>query len=316
MVAPLPIAACPLCHASTHTPWLNAHGFELVRCTGCGHRYATSVHSQAVLAHAYYDEPDAAIVARGLEAKAERVEEYLRLLAPPLPARARVLDVGCNAGELLWLFQQRGHLPFGIEVSPGPAQYAEKRLGVPIWRGRVEDCLPADQRFDLIVLSHVLEHIHAPGPLLARLRLALAPGGRLLIEVPNAEDLLLRAWGGVYRPLCPGDHISFFDAPRLQRVLRDHGFVLEQLRSPTHARDVVYPCLLSAVDGARKVLKREVASSSGGVCAQTRYRGRLRRPLRAAIDAAVSAIDPVVVRGVERFSARLQGAVLIAVARA
>jgi SAM-dependent methyltransferase len=181
----------------------------------------------------------------------------------------------------------------------------------------VEDCLPEDQRFDLIVLSHVLEHIHAPGPLLARLRLALAPGGRLLIEVPNAEDLLLRAWGGVYRPLCPGDHISFFDAPRLQRILRDHGYVLEQLRSPTHARDLVYPCLLSAVDGARKLLRRaSVPSSAGGVCAQMRYRGRLRRPLRAAIDAAVSAIDPVVVRGVERLSVRLQGAVLIAVARA
>ena len=57
----LPIAVCPLCQASEHTPWLDALGFELVRCSGCGHRYATSVHSPAILANAYYDEPDAAI---------------------------------------------------------------------------------------------------------------------------------------------------------------------------------------------------------------------------------------------------------------
>lgn len=314
MPAPVPIDTCPLCHESTRTPWLRAHGFELVRCTGCGHRYSTSLHPASVLANAYYDEPDSDIVARGLEAKAARLDEYLALFQPPLPERARVLDVGCNAGELLHLFQLRGYQPFGIEVSPGPAQYAEKLLGVPIWRGRVEDCLPPDQRFDLVVLSHVLEHIHAPGRLLARLRAALAPGGRLLVEVPNADDLLLRAWGGVYRPLCPGDHISFFDAPRLQRLLRDEGFVLERLCSPTHARDVIYPCLLSAVDGARRVLERG-GPTTAGVCAQTRYRGRLRRPLRAAIDALVSAIDPVVVRGVQHFSERLQGAVLIALAR-
>jgi SAM-dependent methyltransferase len=312
----VPIEACPLCDARAREHWLDALGFELVRCARCGHRYATSVHSEAVLANVYYDEPDAAIAARSIAAKAERIEEYWKLIDPALPEQARVLDVGCNAGELLSLFQQRGCRVFGIEASPGPARNAEKRLGVPIWHGRAEDVLPESERFDLIVLSHVLEHIHSPGPLLARLRRALAPGGRLLIEVPNADDALLRAWGGVYRPLCPGDHVSFFDAEHLGGVLRDSGFMLRQLGSPTHARDVVYPCLLSAVDGVRAALGRTrgAAPASSGVCGQTRYRGRLRRPLLAAIDRVLTVLDPAFVRGARRWTSLAQGAVLIALA--
>lgn len=309
------IERCPLCTASSREAWLHALGFELVRCSICGHRYASEVLGSEVLAHDYYDEPDAALVARAMVGKAKRFEEYLALLGPRLPRGGRVLDVGCNSGELLSLFQARGFVPFGIERSPGPARFAERQLGVAIWRGSAEDVLPPDARFELVTLCHVLEHIPEPSALLARLATSLAAGGRLLIEVPNADDALLEVWAGGYRPLCPGDHVSFFDAAHLQRSLEQAGLVVEALVSPTHARDVFYPSLLSAVDRVRLGLRRAAAEPLAGVCAQTRYRGRWRQPLRAALDLVVEALDPVALRATRGWQRELRGAVLIAVAR-
>lgn len=305
------INRCPLCESAERDPWLNAMGVELVRCRSCGHRHSAVVLAPDTLALDYYDEPDAAIEARTQRAKLQRFGEYLDLLGQRAEG-GRVLDVGCNAGELLALFKARGYRPFGIEMSPGPARSASKRLGVEIWQGRAEDCLPESERFELITMSHVLEHIHEPRKLLRRLRDALVPGAQLLIEVPNAEDRMLAVWGGLYRPLCPGDHVSFFDARGLSRTLEASGLRVRQIASVTHARDLVYPSLLSAIDGLRRASPR----SKSGVQAQTRYRGKLRRPIRHAIDVALDALDPGVLRATRSWSTRLRGAVLIAVAEA
>lgn len=310
------IEACPLCKGTKREPWLRSLGVDLVRCAQCGHRHASAALTTDVLAHEYYDEPDEAIQARSRRAKRRRFQQYLALLDTPAASAPRVLDVGCNAGELLQLFQQHGYTPFGVEMSPGPARHASRALGVPIWQGRIEECLPQDERFDVVTLSHVLEHIHSPQPLLERLGKALAPGGKLLIEVPNADDFLLPVWRGAYRPLCPGDHISFFDAPHLERLLVAAGFNVRQLVSLTQAGDIVYPSMLSAVDGLRSAARARNTSprTAKGVRAQVRYRGFLRRPLRLAVDSLVETLEPAVDRATRTVCASLRGAVLVAVA--
>jgi SAM-dependent methyltransferase len=315
MAERIAIDHCPVCKATGREHWLAAAGFELVRCRACGHRYSSAVLSSEALAHDYYDEPDAALISRSMAAKTARFEEYLALLGPAA-ARGRVLDVGCNSGELLSLFQRQGWTPFGIEMSPGPARHAEQLLGARIWRGRVEDVLPPGLQFDLITMSHVLEHIHQPADLIARLRQALSQGGRLLVEVPNADDRLLSLWGGGYRPLCPGDHLSFFDAAHLREILEMCGFAVRDLVSLTHARDLVYPSLLSSVDRVRSALRPRTGDALPGVCGQTRYRGRFRRPLRWVLDGVVEAFDPAVVMLTRSWRTAQRGSVLVAVAEA
>jgi SAM-dependent methyltransferase len=289
-------------------------GFDLVRCGACGHRYSTELLSAETLAGSYYNEPDADLRARSLAAKESRFAEYRAMLDAAGLARGRVLDVGCNAGELLGLFRRAGYAVAGLERSPGPARHARETLGAPIWEGDAEGGLPDDETFDLITMTHVLEHLTDPGRVLDRLRRALRPGGALLLEVPNADDRLGDVFGGYYRPLCPGDHVSFFDEDSLARLLEGHGFAPAAWASPSHARDLVYASLLSAVDWARR---RPAASgpASSGVEAQTRYRGRLRAPLRRAIDRLVEAADPAVVALTSAPTSPPRGPVLIVLAR-
>lgn len=316
--ARLPIPQCPVCGAADRSLWLRSLGFELMRCERCGHRYASEVLTSDALASGYYNEPDADIAKRSLAAKRRRFGEYRELLTRSFPtgiAGRSVLDVGCNAGELLSLFRDAGCTVAGVEASPGPASVARARLGDRIWTGEVERVLPEGERFNLITMSHVLEHIIAPTAVLRRLREALLPGGAILIEVPNAEDPLLRVWRGIYRPLCPGDHVSFFDTASLRRLVTDSGFDVLNIDSPTHAEDVFYASLLSFVDLARTRGGRRLGAGSG-VEAQARYRGRFRAPLRARLDRLLRAVDPAVMSAMRVSAARHRGPVLILTARA
>ncbi|MCP3984518.1 MAG: methyltransferase domain-containing protein [bacterium] len=97
----------------------------------------------------------------------------------------RVLEVGCYEGFLLKLLRDRGAVVHGIEPQASAAALARERWAVPAWAGRFEDAELEDEGFDLIVLSHVLEHLSDPRAGIARCYELLAPGGALFIEVPN-----------------------------------------------------------------------------------------------------------------------------------
>jgi len=185
-----------------------------------------------------------------------------------------------------------------------------------VWTGTL-DALPADEMFDLVTMTHVLEHALDPIALLARARRALTPKGLLIVEVPNVLDPLIDVWGRYYRPLCLGDHVSFFSATSLRAAIKMARFEVLDETSPTHARDVVYASLLSAVDAVRELAPRAKAETEGrvGVETQLRYRGRLRQPLRRALDGLTRAIDPAVVLATRRWQQTARGACLIAAAR-
>jgi len=110
-------------------------------------------------------------------------------------AHRRVLDYGFGAGAFLQDCPTSGSL-FGVEMDPeavaelgaflrarGFAQVDLRPLDVERWR---ENALLA-LRYDVIVCSHVLEHLPDPVDLLAALRQCLAPGGALLVLLPIHE---------------------------------------------------------------------------------------------------------------------------------
>jgi 2-polyprenyl-3-methyl-5-hydroxy-6-metoxy-1,4-benzoquinol methylase len=108
----------------------------------------------------------------------------------------RLLDVGCGAGDNAGLI--RAHLSncriFGITLSASEAQSARKHMD-DCWVLDIESPLPnaiIDQRFDVILLSHVLEHLRHPASVVARLSNLLRNGGQMLIAVPNILSWKMR----------------------------------------------------------------------------------------------------------------------------
>jgi SAM-dependent methyltransferase len=115
------------------------------------------------------------------------LECQLRALA--LPPDAEILEIGSGTGANLELLAGFGHV-IGLEMAEDAIRLARQRAGaaasrVSLRQGRCpQDLARVTQRFDLICLFDVLEHIDEDELSLARLKQLLKPGGRLLMTVP------------------------------------------------------------------------------------------------------------------------------------
>jgi SAM-dependent methyltransferase len=147
------------------------------------------------------------------------------------PPEGELLDIGCANGNFLARFGEacpRWSL-FGLEHS---RHWRPTVLSLPGVRGFFSDLAELEgQRFDVIVMSHVLEHIPDPVAYLGQLRGHLKDGGMLFIAVPdirqNPVDLLVI------------DHCSHFDPSTLGRVLRRGGFLPEILRTDILGKEIL-----------------------------------------------------------------------------
>lgn len=107
-------------------------------------------------------------------------------------APTHALDIGCGTGALLAELSRRhpGCRTVGLERHADAARRA-RAVAHDVVEADVLDPaldLPAGH-FDLVVLSHVLEHFAEPQAVLERVRGWLAPGGSVLVALPNVRHL-------------------------------------------------------------------------------------------------------------------------------
>ena len=153
--------------------------------------------------------------------RARRVREIERRTRA---AQGRMLDVGCGRGILPAQMRARGWDAHGIEISDTAAHHARDVLGLPVHVGSLVDSPYADGFFDAIVIWHVLEHVRDPRAALEKAHRLLAPGGLLMVAVPNSESLQARATGRHWFHLDLPRHFHHFRLSALSRLLGECGF--------------------------------------------------------------------------------------------
>jgi len=149
---------------------------------------------------------------------------------------ARILDVGCALGGLMKAFIEAGYPHIsGISLSAGEVAYCREQ-GLMATVCDVANPLP--EHFDLVTVSHVLEHVPDVPKFLGDLRRWIKPGGRVYIEVPDATS-----YAGHFTSICQGfnsEHINHFDHNHLGEALLRNGF---HLRDYEHYLFDGYPCV-------------------------------------------------------------------------
>jgi len=153
---------------------------------------------------------------------AERIESQIDFFAPYAKPAAHVLEIGCATGELAAATRARLDIVRyqAIELSPAYA-LAEPRVD-RLHRRPLQALLdrpdPFGAPFDLVLISHVIEHIADPAAELAAIRRVLKDDGALFIEAPNRS-------GNVTLPIDDNrSHIHFFSPNSLMRLLAQCGF--------------------------------------------------------------------------------------------
>jgi SAM-dependent methyltransferase len=141
------------------------------------------------------------------------------LVSPP----ARVLDVGCGAGEFLYTLRDLGYGPLaGIDFSARAISLVRTK-GLQAHHGLFLD-LPARGDYDLVVMNNYLEHTIDPIAEIRHARATLRPSGMLYGEIPNYRSgdrfVFGRYWGGNHAPR----HTFHFAPSTLRALMEKCGF--------------------------------------------------------------------------------------------
>ena len=99
----------------------------------------------------------------------------------------KILDFGCGEGTFLLDIQHRAAQVAGVEIENGYVNKLNDE-GIKCFRNLSE----TTEKFDTIFCFHTLEHLSNPLEILCELREHLCDGGTLILEVPHANDFLLR----------------------------------------------------------------------------------------------------------------------------
>jgi 2-polyprenyl-3-methyl-5-hydroxy-6-metoxy-1,4-benzoquinol methylase len=145
------------------------------------------------------------------------MERYSRL-SQYLPEGANCLDAGSSSGEFVYFLNKRDFRAQGVEANLPYAEYSESELDLSITKSPFSE-FTSDEKFDLISMFHVLEHLENPVRDLSHLGQILKPGGKLAIEVPN----ILYPNMAFSHKWHPGHLFSYTDQT-LSLLLRKAGF--------------------------------------------------------------------------------------------
>ena len=177
--------------------------------------------------------------------RADALADFVASIAAP---DVHIYDVGCSTGTLMELLRRRGFSQIrGCDPLESAVLIARDRRGLDVEQGWVGS-LDVSQHIDVILLSHVLEHVLELRTAIEQLRDKLTSGGRVFIEVPDAS----RFADYVHAPYQDfnTEHVNHFSAASLSYLMQQFGFEEERLEQvmirsgPAHPYPAIRGCWL------------------------------------------------------------------------
>jgi 2-polyprenyl-3-methyl-5-hydroxy-6-metoxy-1,4-benzoquinol methylase len=140
-----------------------------------------------------------------------------------LQEKHKILDIGCGNGRHMAYLKRKYNVDVvGIELNQ-KAVAVGKNAGLNIFHGSIDD-YATNNEYDVIYLSHVLEHLSKPYDALKNINKLLKKGGRIVIALPNTKSferyLFKQYWWGWDTPR----HIYMFSPKSIKYLLQETGF--------------------------------------------------------------------------------------------
>lgn len=253
---------CPLCGNDGTAPLRRrcrnrAEGlperFDLFRCGACRVVFLSPQPPESLLSRLYAEGYHSHVPSRASSGPAllfQSVAKALCLfpyrlrfgsekcrLAPT--GEGRLLDIGCGTGENLQAMARQGWRCFGCDPSEAALRDARQKVPQAVLSlGRFEKLPFENSSFEAVTLFHSLEHFSDPAGALGRVRNLLAPGGRLVIALPNIDSWEARLGGRRWVEMDIPGHLFFFSASTLSDLLGKTGLRVLRIRPQAHPSTV------------------------------------------------------------------------------
>lgn len=140
------------------------------------------------------------------------------------------LDFGCGGGESLMSVKEN-HPKwklYGMDNN----EYACKKIEEKGFNAFCGDILEMDipiNFFDIVNMSHVIEHLSEPKATLLKINTTMKKGSKIIISTPNFDSLASKFFRTYWYALEAPRHLFLFTPTTLKRLLEDTGFVVESV---------------------------------------------------------------------------------------
>jgi 2-polyprenyl-3-methyl-5-hydroxy-6-metoxy-1,4-benzoquinol methylase len=145
--------------------------------------------------------------------------------------KGRLLDVGCGSGAFLAHMRDLGWEVQGLEPDPAAADVAKTRYGLEVVCAPLEEANIAPESFDVVTLSHVIEHVHDPVALLRECGRVLRGDGIMVMVTPNNRSWGSRWFGSSWRGWEVPRHLFVFSTRSLKMCAERAGLQVLELRT-------------------------------------------------------------------------------------
>jgi 2-polyprenyl-3-methyl-5-hydroxy-6-metoxy-1,4-benzoquinol methylase len=147
--------------------------------------------------------------------------------------RGWLLDIGCNEGRGLQIYERNGYTAEGLELNETAAAEARK-AGFRIYDDLLEQFEP-EKLYDVVVLSNVIEHSLDPKDMLNHVNRILEAGGQVWISCPNVDSWQRKLFGKYWINWHVPFHIVHFSQKTLINILKETGFEIQAIRQESPA---------------------------------------------------------------------------------
>jgi SAM-dependent methyltransferase len=227
-------ARCIACGAEAGGRF-RAGGVEIRRCTECGLEWRAVFPEAREIAALYADDylerwgidgPDRLAQVRAMKEASYRA--FFRDIRAHRRS-GRLLDLGCALGFLLGVARDLGFEVRGLDLNEAAIEAARRDFGDRVHAGPLDDRAFPGERFDVVTLIDVLEHVPDPRSLFAAIRARLDSEGVVAAVLPDAGSVTRRVLGRRW-PHYNAEHLYYWSPACLERFLAREGWRVRSLR--------------------------------------------------------------------------------------
>jgi len=233
----LPPLECPICESPAADSLFHMKNADIVECRHCSMIYVPTPAPEftAIYKKDYFNQNPAGHGYHNYRSEftshlvtfANRLAESEKILQG---RKGRLLDIGCALGHMGEAARRRGWDVYVTDVSEYAAQEARKQFGLNAFVSPPEKLPVKPERFEMITMYDIVEHLSHPLELLTDVRRALTQNGILHITTPNAHSLSAKLMGRHWYHIKPDEHLLYFTPETIRSVLERSGFEVIKIK--------------------------------------------------------------------------------------
>ena len=210
------IKKCNICKKSSFLTVKNFEKFYLNKCTECNFVFSKKIPSTKEMQQCYdaYDRNNNLSLI-SLNNIKKIVISHIKKFKP-----SNVLDIGCGNGDFLDFYKANGIKTYFTEY--GEFLINKLKKNHEFVKGGI--CPESKEKFDIIILSEVIEHTYEPDKLINYINKIQKKNGILYITTPNYNSLEKFFFKSNYSIFTYPEHLSYFTTKTLHKLLINNGY--------------------------------------------------------------------------------------------